>query len=213
MVHAGPLSERGELAGATMLARMNQAPASTAVAKMQSLKDAFEHERTARKHEAEVHNLTKEYSMLQRKKSITDADYGVEKHLLASEYAGHMERRLRAAAYDAELNRVQSDPVYDSEVQRQMFCRDLHRFPVTSRELLNTVPDGGYVAPVFTKDPAVSSLTAMKNPKHGHLKRAANRVSNESAAQIYGDHLSAYTRDKVSEESRLYGRPLRPLWG
>merc|ERR1719253_1413687 len=136
-----------------MLRDINQSSHTTAMDRLAKIGDALEHEGTSRKHEAEVHNLAKEYAFMQRKKQITDADYETEKVLLATEFQGHLERRLRAAAYDAELNRKIPDPTYESPVERQMFCKDLRRDTVTAGQLFHTLPEGGYIAPVFTRTP------------------------------------------------------------
>merc|ERR1712072_1004665 len=155
MVTAGPLSVAGELAGARMIQQMNQGPVGAAGDSLKKLSDAPDHERTARKHEGEVHQLAKEYAFLQRKKSITDADYPTESKFLAREYLGHLERRLRPAAYDAVLSRKDGSEYRQFDVERQMFARDLQRAAVGPNRLLHTLPEGGYVAPIFTRSPAL----------------------------------------------------------
>merc|ERR1711998_97325 len=96
----GPLSQHGELAGATLVRSLNAAHSSNAVSKLKQLQDALSHETTSRTHEAGIHALAEEYATLQARNAIVNADAGIESKLLATEYSGHLERRLRAAAYD-----------------------------------------------------------------------------------------------------------------
>jgi len=197
------------MAGSILYRQMLDAPHATAIEKLKGLQDSMEHEKCARKHEKDISDLTKEYSILQTKKSITDADYSTEKVLLAREFKGHLERRLRAAAYDLELNRVNPSEIGESGIRRQMFVRDLKRNPVTSKELLGSVPDGGYVAPVFTKE-SFSYLPAEKDL--GHYRRNSARITETAAASKFSEHFELDNRESVSEGARLYGRPFIKNW-
>ena len=74
------------------------------------------------------------------------------------------------------------------------------------------VSQGGYVAPVFTREPALSYISDLAEPFGGNVRRGLDRVTHDQRRSLVAGHIKNLEVDKVSTEARNFGRPFQPLW-
>ena len=136
------------------------------------------------------------------------------------------------------MSTPRADKVWCGQVERQIFAEKVARGGIGSADLLGHLPEviiaardpnptlvaaaaaeracrllqGGYVAPVFTREPALSYISNLAEPSGGNIRRGLDRVTREHAAHLVSGHIRTMQVDKVSTEARNFGRPYQPLW-